>query len=148
MNKVILKGRLTADPELRQTTSGISACRFTLAVDRKFKSKDGEKQADFISCVAWRQTAEFISKYFAKGSMMLCEGSLVTGSYEKDGVKHYTTDCNVESVEFCGSKSDSQTSQPTAKDLVNSAQAQGVETSAYSDLSGYEDILSDEEPPF
>lgn len=146
MNKVILKGRFTADPELRQTQSGISVCRFTLAVDRRFKSKDGEKQADFISCTAWRQTAEFICNYFAKGSMMLCEGSLVTGSYEKDGVKHYTTDCNVENVEFCGSKNESQASQPTAKKPASSAQGGG--TSDYSDLSGFEEILSDGDVPF
>lgn len=149
MNKTILKGRLTADPELKQTASGISACRFTLAVDRKFKDKDGERKADFISCVAWRQTAEFICKYFFKGSMMLCEGALQTGSYEKDGVKHYTTDVNVEAVEFCESKNTQQSSAPqpsSVESLAKNAQAQGVEVAT--DLSEFEEILSDGEVPF
>ena len=74
MNKVILMGRLTADPELRQTQSGISSCRFTVAVNRRIADKNtGERQADFISCTAWRQTAEFVSRYFKKGSMICVE---------------------------------------------------------------------------
>ena len=77
MNKVILVGRLTADPELRQTQSGIASCRFTVAVDRRFADKNtGERQADFITCQAWRQTAEFVSRYFNKGKMIAVEGSL------------------------------------------------------------------------
>jgi single-strand DNA-binding protein len=83
MNKVILMGRLTADPELRQTQSGISSCRFTVAINRSFVDKNsGQRQADFITCVAWRQTAEFVSRYFRKGSMICVEGSLRTGSYQ------------------------------------------------------------------
>ena len=79
MNKVILMGRLTADPELRQTQSGISSCRFTIAVNRKYADKQsGERQADFISCVAWRQTAEFICKYFRKGKKESLRGKLCT----------------------------------------------------------------------
>jgi single-strand DNA-binding protein len=81
MNKVIIIGRLTADPELRQTQSGVSTCKFTIACDRKFADKNtGERQADFITCVTWRQTAEFVSRYFNKGKMIAVEGSLRTGS--------------------------------------------------------------------
>ena len=76
-------GRLTADPELRQTQSGISSCRFTVAVNRRYKNEStGEYDADFITCVAWRQTAEFVSKYFSKGKMIALEGSLRTGKYQ------------------------------------------------------------------
>lgn len=110
MNKVILVGRLTADPELRQTQSGIASCRFTVAVDRKFADKNtGEKQSDFITCVAWRQTAEFVSRYFNRGKMIALEGSLRTGKYQDknhEDVTHYTTEVYVDNVEFVGGKGD------------------------------------------
>ena len=110
MNKVILIGRLTADPELRQTQSGVASCRFTVAIDRKFADKNsGEKQSDFITCVAWRQTAEFVAKYFNKGKMIALEGSLRTGKYQDknhEDVTHYTTEVYVDSVEFVGGKGD------------------------------------------
>ena len=102
MNKVLLLGRLTKDPELRATPSGVSVTSFTVAVNRRFK-KD---ETDFINCIAWRNTAEFVSKYFGKGSMIAVVGSIQTGSYEKDGQKHYTTDINVEEVYFAGSKTE------------------------------------------
>ncbi len=111
MNKVILMGRLTADPELRQTQGGISSCRFTVAVNRNFVDKaSGERQADFITCVAWRQTVEFVSRYFNKGSMIMVEGNLRTGSYQDrnhQDVTHYTTEVFVDNVEFTGSKRES-----------------------------------------
>ena len=106
MNKVLLLGRLTKDPELRATPSGVSVTSFTVAVNRRFK-KD---ETDFINCIAWRNTAEFISKYFGKGSMIAVVGSMQTGSYEKDGQKHYTTDINVEEVYFAGSKTEASQS--------------------------------------
>lgn len=110
MNKTILVGRLTADPELRQTQSGVASCRFTVAVDRKFADKNsGEKQSDFITCVAWRQTAEFVSRYFNKGKMIALEGSLRTGKYQDknhEDVTHYTTEVYVDNVEFVGGKGD------------------------------------------
>ncbi|MCM1133912.1 MAG: single-stranded DNA-binding protein [Ruminococcus flavefaciens] len=109
MNKVILMGRLTADPELKQTNNGTSVCRFTVAVNRKFKNAQGGYDTDFPSCTAWKQTAEFISKYFRKGQMICVEGTLRTGSYEDRNhpdVTHYTTDVFVDSAEFTGSKSD------------------------------------------
>ena len=99
INKVILMGRLTADPELKKTDAGVSVIRFTVAVNRP-KQKDKEQAADFISCVAFRQTAEFLCKYFRKGSALIAFGSIRTGSYEKDGQKVYTTDVIVDEVQF------------------------------------------------
>lgn len=105
MNFVSLMGRLTADPELKTTQNGISYCRFTVAVNRY--SKDGEDTADFISCVAWRSTAESICNYFLKGSKIALIGSIQTGSYtDKDGRKVYTTDVNTDKAFFCESKKD------------------------------------------
>lgn len=105
MNSVSLMGRLTADPELKTIQNGISYCRFTVAVNRY--SKDGEDTADFISCIAWRSTAEFICNYFLKGSKIALIGSIRTGSYtDKDGRKVYTTDVNTDKVFFCESKKD------------------------------------------
>ena len=105
MNKVILIGRLTREPELRYSQSGDTAIvHFVLAVNRKYK-QDGGQDADFPSVVAFGKTAEFIDKYFSKGSKMVVEGRLQTGSYtNKDGNKHYTTDVVAEAVEFAESK--------------------------------------------
>lgn len=101
MNKAILIGRLAADPEFRTTQSGISNASFRIAVQRKYANKDGTREADFISCVAWRQTAEFVDKYFSKGSMIALEGSIQTRSYEaQDGSKRYVTEVLVDNVEF------------------------------------------------
>ena len=86
INKVILMGRFTADPELKKTGDGVSVIRFTVAVNRP-KQKDKERAANFISCVAFRQTAEFISKYFRKGSAIIIFGTIRTGFYEKDGTR-------------------------------------------------------------
>lgn len=109
MNKVILIARLTRDPELRTTQSGVSVASFSLAVDRRFKNQSGERETDFINCQAWRNNAEFITKYFQKGSMISVVGSIQTGKYEKDGRTIYTTDIVVDEVYFAGSsdKSDS-----------------------------------------
>ena len=104
MNKAILMGRLTRDPELRSTQSGISVVRFTLAVDRRFKNQSGEREADFVSCVAWRQTAEFIAKYFNKGAKLAIVGSIQTGSYERDGQTVYTTDVVADEAYFVESR--------------------------------------------
>lgn len=118
MNKVVITGRLTADPELKKTQSDVANCRFTVAVDRKFADKEtGERQADFITCVAWRQTAEFLCKYFSKGKMICVEGNLRTGSYQDknhEDVTHYTTDVYVDNIEFCGGKNENEGGQNTA----------------------------------
>ena len=104
LNKVILMGRLTRDPELRSTPQGVSTCSFSLAVDRNFVRQGEERKADFINCVAWRQTAEFMSKYFKKGSLMAIEGSIQTRSWEDDGKTQYATEVVVGQVYFAESK--------------------------------------------
>lgn len=109
MNKVILIGRLTKDPELRYTTSNTAVCQFSIAVDRKYKS-EGQPTADFINIVAWRNTAEFVSKYFNKGSRIAIVGQIQTRNYDdKDGKKVYVTEVIADEVEFCESKSASST---------------------------------------
>lgn len=105
MNKAILMGRMTRDPEVKYTDGGATIARFSLAVDRRFKQEGAEQTADFISCVAFGRTAEFIEKYFRKGSKAALEGHIQTGSYtNKDNVKVYTTDVIVENIEFAESK--------------------------------------------
>lgn len=104
MNTVALVGRLTRDPELRQTQSGIAVVRFTVAVDRPWKDANGERKADFISCQAWRSTAEFIERWFSKGQRIGLTGRIETGQYEKDGRTVYTTDVIVDQAEFVESK--------------------------------------------
>lgn len=103
MNKVILIGRLVADPDTRLTQAGGIVARYRLAVDRQ-RGKDGQREADFINCVAFGKSAEFASKYLSKGTKIAIEGRILTGSYEKDGVKHYTTDIVAERHEFCESR--------------------------------------------
>ena len=108
VNCAVIMGRLTADPELRQTPSGVSVTKFTVAVDRRFANKDEEKQADFIDVVAWRQTADFVCKYFKKGSMIAVQGAVQTRTYEdKDGNKRKAVEIVADNVSLCGSKSDS-----------------------------------------
>lgn len=153
MNKVILIGRLCADPEFRQTTSGIAVCRIRLAVNRP-KQKDQEQQADFVNCTAWRSTAEFISRYFAKGQKIIVEGSLRNNDYtDNNGVKHYSMDVLIQNVEFGESKGSDggyqqqsapaqQTTAPRAAAPAQSPVEQQL------DLSDFEEILSDGEVPF
>ena len=100
INNVVLMGRLTADPELRTTASGISTSRFTIAVDRAYAKNGEDRQADFISCVAFGKSAEFIEKYFNKGKGIALTGRIQTGSYDKNGQKIYTTDVVADRVEF------------------------------------------------
>ena len=106
LNKTILGGRLTADPELKKTASGISACTFTLAVNRRY-SKEGQQEADFINCQAWRNTAEFITRYFHKGSSLCITGAIQTRSWtDQNGQKRYATEVVVDEAMFVDSKSD------------------------------------------
>lgn len=102
LNKVILMGRLCADPDFRQTQSGIAVCRIRVAIDRPYTSKStGERQADFINVVCWRQQAEFVSRYFHKGSMIIVEGRLQNADYtDGNGVKHYSMDVQADNVTF------------------------------------------------
>ncbi len=116
LNKVILGGRLTANPELKKTGSGVAVTSFTIAVDRKY-SKDGSKKADFITIVAWRQTAEFICKYFLKGSAIIVCGELQTRSWEDaDGKNRYITEVVASEVSFAESKKNSETNSSPAEE--------------------------------
>lgn len=109
MNSIIIKGRLTRDPELRHTQSDISVASFTVAVDRRFTPEGQEKQADFIDCVAWRTTGENISKFFTKGKEILVRGSLQSRKWEdKDGNKRTSWEVIVDEFDFCGPKQDGQ----------------------------------------
>ena len=110
LNHIIIMGRLTRDPELRRTGSGIAVASFTIAVDRDFSPKDGgERETDFIDCVAWRQTGEFVSKYFQKGRMAVVSGRLqIRGWTDKDGNKRRTAEVVADNVYFGDSKRDDQ----------------------------------------
>ena len=134
MNKVILLGRLTADPELRYTTgTNIPVCRFRLAVERPYQKAGEERQADFFSIVAWRSTAEFVSKYFRKGVRVLVEGNLRNNVYEDNqGVRHYTVEVQAERVYFADGKV---------------RQAQEV-SQPVPEMDGFEPLDSDDDLPF
>lgn len=135
INKVILMGRITQDLELKQTPNGTSVLAFTLAVERSFSKKGEERQTDFISCVAWRQTAEFIAKFFGKGRMIAVEGGLRSRTYDdKNGVKHYVTEVYVDNASFTGESKQSAHTNP--EDSIG-------------DPNDYEEIISDDtEVPF
>ncbi len=103
-------GRLTRDVEMRQTPNGVSLARFSIAVNRRFAGKDAQQQADFINCVAWRQTGEFIARYFRKGSMIAVVGSIQSRSWDgQDGKRQYATEVSVEEAYFTGSKAETGT---------------------------------------
>ena len=142
LNCAVIMGRLTADPELRQTPSGVAVTRFTVAVDRGYVKAGEERKADFITVVAWRQTAEFVTRYFSKGSMIAVQGAIQTGSYEKDGVKRSTFEIIADNVSFCGSKNESSTG----------AAPRAVETAATSFSNGSIDdfatVADDDDLPF
>lgn len=127
MNKIILKGRICHELELKNTPQGVPVCSFSIAVDRRFKI-NGEKVTDFFDIVAWRQMAEFVFKYFAKGQEILVCGEMQTRSYaDKNGVKRKVYEVNADEIYFCGSKKDNEqatqppqyhpTTQPTAADI-------------------------------
>jgi single-strand DNA-binding protein len=108
LNVAVLMGRCVADPELRHTTNDISVTSFTIAIDRSFQKQGEDRQADFIDIVAWRQTADFVVKYFHKGSMIAVQGEIQTRSYtDKDGNKRKAFEIVADKVSFCGSKNES-----------------------------------------
>ena len=112
-NKVILGGRLTADVELKQTPQGVSVCQFSIAINRRI-GKEQEQQADFINCVAWRNTAEFISKYFKKGSSICVSGSLQVRSWtDGNGNKKFAREVKVDDAYFVDGKNESEAQEPT-----------------------------------
>lgn len=110
INSVVLMGRLTRDPELRQTTSGTPVCSFSVAVDNGYGEN---KKTDFINCVAWKSTAEFVSKYFTKGQMIALTGRISTRTWDDNGTIRYATEVTVREVSFCGSKTEGQNSSNT-----------------------------------
>ena len=117
-------GRLVADPELKSTGNGVEYCNFTVAVDRRFNKQGEERQADFIDCIAWRQSAVFIEKYFHKGSMIAIQGCIQTDMYEdKEGNKRKSVRIVADNVSFCGSKNDNNspgtTTAPAATPNLN-----------------------------
>ena len=145
-NKVILGGRLTADPELKQTQSGIPVVSFSIAVNRRYQSKDAPQQTDFFNVTAWRATAEFVSKYFRKGSSICVTGSIQNRTWtDQQGVKHYATDIIADEVTFVDSRSDSAASSaPYTPDAYNSP-------SFSSDASAapkFEELKTDDDLPF
>jgi single-strand DNA-binding protein len=167
INRVVLMGRLVAAPELKTTATGVSVTSFRIAVDRSYVKSGEERKADFIDIVCWRQTAEFVSRYFSKGSMIAVSGSLRTGKYQDKNhsdVTHYTTDVYVDNVEFTGEKKQqgagsTQNQQPQQQqrpnyDSVNDAAgnqyAKELQQSAAQtmDLAAFEEILNDDEMPF
>ena len=125
MNKVILKGRLTAKPELKTTTTDIFVTDFSVAVNRRFN----KEQTDFINCQAWRSTAEFICKYFEKGQEIAVIGELHNDKWEKDGETRYTSRVSVDEVYFCGSKAD------------NKAETVSIDNLEFTEVSPQEDDL-------
>ena len=142
LNSAIIMGRLTTDPELRTTSSNISFVRFSVAVDRAYQKQGTERQTDFINVVAWRQTADFVSRYFRKGQMIAVQGSIQTGSYEKDGVRRQTFEIVADNVSFCGSKAESGT---TGGYTAPAAPAPSFASASESD---FEEITEDDDLPF
>ena len=108
MNRVVLVGRLVRDPDVRALNDGKTVSKFTVAVDRRFKNKNGEKEADFIPVVVFGKPAEFVAEYVKKGNMVSVSGRITTGSYEKEGRKIYTTEITADEVNSIGSKKDNQ----------------------------------------
>lgn len=132
LNKVILGGRLTADPELKQTPSGVAVCSFTLAVNRKYTKEGEQQQTDFINCVAWRNTAEFISRYFKKGSSLCIVGNIQTRTWtDQNNQKRYATEVIVDEAMFVDSKGESSASADVG---YTAAGADWEEVDADSDL--------------
>lgn len=156
-NRVILMGRLTKDPELRTTQSGITMCRFSVAVERGYAKQGEDKQTDFFEVTCWRQTAEFVSRYFSKGRMIHIEGTIQNNNYtDQNGVKHYATVIMAEHVCFTGEKQQAS-QQPAAPSYASAAPAdpaarqaaaQALSQVEVGDLGEFEEILSDGEAPF
>ena len=152
MNKVILMGRLTRDPDVRYSAgeSGTSVARYTLAVDRRFNKRDGEATADFISCVAFGRSAEFAEKYFHQGLKVVVTGRIQTGSYtNREGQKVYTTEVVVEEQEFAESKSSSD-SYAASHPQTSAASAPSMPSPSAASADGFMNIPDgiDEELPF
>lgn len=153
INKSVIGGRLTADPELKQTASGISACTFAIAVNRRYTRSDGQQEADFINCQAWRQTAEFITKYFKKGSSICVTGAIQTRSWtDTNGQKRYATEVVVDEAYFVDGKSDAEqpkaTAQPTSTGTYTPSAYTQPQMGFAAQSPQFEEIPGDESLPF
>ncbi len=151
MNKAILMGRLTADPELKATTNGVSVCSFTVAVNRRFVKAGEERKADFINCVAWRNTAEFICNYFAKGRMIGLIGSIQTRDWtDNEGKRRYATEVIVDEAYFTEGKGSNDNASGGA--WAQSARPQASEApqsfDSLPDGSDFMPGVSDDDLPF
>ena len=149
LNCAVIMGRLVADPELRTTTSGISVTSFRVAVDRSFVRQGEERQADFIDVVAWRQTAEFVTRFFRKGSMIAVQGSIQTRNYEdRNGNKRTAVEIVADNVSFCGSKAESGSAGAPAPRYDEPARPQSAPAFASGGMGDFNDIQDDDELPF
>lgn len=147
LNVAIIMGRLTADPELRTTPSGVTVVRFRVAVDRRFQKQGAEKQTDFINVVAWRQNAEFVSRYFQRGSMIAVRGSIRMDNYEdKDGNKRTSFEVVADEVSFCGSKAETGTGGARQGDQP--ARVQPAASFATGGADDFEEIPISDDLPF
>lgn len=145
LNNVILMGRLVADPEVRTTTTGKSVCTFRIAVERSFVKVGEQRQSDFITIIAWESTANFVSKYFSKGSMIALQGQIQTRNYEdKDGNKRTAFEVLAREVSFCGSKAETNSAN-TAPTTAPAQEPSARQTDPYPD---FEEIDDDEDVPF
>ncbi|MER2254687.1 MAG: single-stranded DNA-binding protein [Priestia megaterium] len=125
INRVVLVGRLTKDPELRYTPSGVPMARFTIAVNRTFSNEQGEREADFIGCIAWRKQAENLANFMKKGSLIGVEGRIQTGSFEgQDGKRVYTTDVISDSIQFLEKSNSQQSGQGQTNQQFNQSYQQ------------------------
>ena len=141
MNHVVLIGRLTRDPEARQTPNGVSTSKFTIAVKRDYRNSNGGYDSDFINCVAWRGTADFVNRYIGKGRMVAVEGSIQTGSYnDRNGVKKYTFDVRVNGVEALDRAPQNNAGNANAPADEPEQQAQTMEQ------QGFEEVEDDSLP--
>ena len=127
MNKVVLIGNLTRDPELTTTNSGVSVCRFSLAVPRRFSNADNGPQADFFNIVVWRAQAENCHKFLKKGSKCCIIGKIQNSSYEKDGQTRYTTDIVADEVEFLGSRNSDGDTTPSKPDVPGTTDLEPID---------------------
>ena len=146
LNCVTLMGRLVADPELRTTTTGRAVCTFRIAVDRSFVKAGEQRQADFITIVAWESSANFVCRYFQKGSMIAIQGRIQTRNYEDNtGAKRTAFEVLASEVSFCGSKAETGTGNYNPAPAAAAAPAPSYQTAAPSD---FEEITDDEDLPF
>ena len=152
VNNVVLMGRIANDLEVKVTSSGIAVLSFNIAIERPYSKNDEEKKADFITCVAWKQRASFIEKYFGKGKMIAVTGALRSRTYDdKDGIRHYVTEVLVDSVSFTGEKkSESGENNESSTKKKNSEQLPTVPNNSerpvdMGNLADYEDVLEDYE---